>query len=367
MKAGRVLKFSVMMILIVGLIVSQTQCNLISSAVNVNLSQVPYEKVSDYNLFVGRMADLQPNEGLVAYDLITPLFTDYAHKLRYVWMPEGTSASYNGNDDEVLDFPKGAVLVKNFYYPHDLTKEDGEHRVMETRLLVNKGDEWEAYTYVWNDEQTEAYLEVAGSKANVEWVHYDGQSREVEYVIPNKNQCKGCHEYKGKLTPIGPKVRNLNREYEYDNGEVKNQLAKWEEAGYLQEGITLTDKPALANWEDDEADLDLRARAYLDVNCAHCHNADGPAHMSGLFLGYTEKSERALGVCKIPVSAGRGAGMHNFSIVPGHPENSIMTFRMGSVDPGIMMPEVGRKLKHDEGVMLIEEWIAAMPSRDCEL
>jgi hypothetical protein len=38
---------------------------------------------------------------------------------------------------------------------------------------------------------------------------------------------------------------------------------------------------------------------------------------------------------------------------------------MTSLDPGVMMPELGRRMVHREGVELLREWIAAMaePSR----
>ena len=55
------------------------------------------------------------NTGVVAYDLNTPLFSDYAHKLRTVWMPSGTSAKFD--PDATFDFPVGTVITKTFYYP----------------------------------------------------------------------------------------------------------------------------------------------------------------------------------------------------------------------------------------------------------
>ena len=118
--------------------------------------------------------------------------------------------------------------------------------------------------------------------------------------------------------------------------------------------------PNTANWEDPHFTLEDRARAYLDVNCGHCHHAKGPAMTSGLFLDYTEKDLRKLGVYKNPVAAGRGAGNLKYNIVPGKSDESILIYRMESTDSGIMMPESGRKLVHKEGVKLVKEWIRNM-------
>lgn len=104
-----------------------------------------------------------------------------------------------------------------------------------------------------------------------------------------------------------------------------------------------------------------RARAWLEINCASCHNPRGPARTSGLFLEYDQLEPTALGVCKPPVAAGRGSGGRAYGIVPGDPDASILTFRIESTELDIKMPELGRNLVDAEGVALIRAWIAAMP------
>ena len=118
--------------------------------------------------------------------------------------------------------------------------------------------------------------------------------------------------------------------------------------------------PVTPDWENPHYNLEGRARAYLDVNCAHCHNTKGPANTSGLFLDFGETDMKKLGIFKPPVAAGRGSGNLKFNIVPGQPDESILVYRMESTDPGILMPESGRKLVHKEGVNLIREWIKSM-------
>ena len=50
-------------------------------------------------------------EGFLPYDLNTPLFSDYAHKLRAVWLPPGTQAHYSA--DGVFDFPVGTIDLED--------------------------------------------------------------------------------------------------------------------------------------------------------------------------------------------------------------------------------------------------------------
>jgi len=108
-------------------------------------------------------------------------------------------------------------------------------------------------------------------------------------------------------------------------------------------------------------DLEHRARSYLDINCGHCHNPHGAADTSGLFLYGAETSARRLGVCKPPIAAGRGTGGRRVSVMPGEPDASILIFRVGDTDPGIMMPELGRATVHEEGLALLRRWVESLP------
>ena len=115
---------------------------------------------------------------------------------------------------------------------------------------------------------------------------------------------------------------------------------------------------------DSSGTLHERAMAYLDINCAHCHRREGSANTSGLHLRADAKLDLALGVYKATVSAGAGTGGNTYSIVPGHPEESIMIYRMSSTNPGAMMPELGRTINHTEGIALISDWIKNMEVED---
>jgi len=345
-----------------------------SPAVTIAAQDSIPDRLGDWHLLMADGKRLRLNDGVIPYDLNTPLFSDYALKLRTVWLPEGVAATYR--EDREFDFPVGTILSKTFHYRYGATgfqKLDAEvrlepdgsldleaHRIVETRLLVRYEDGWRAFPYVWNDAQTEAFLAVAGAQFDF---RFDDEP--FTYLVPDTNQCGACHapdHTTQELRPLGPKAHQLNRDFAYLDG-TQNQLAHWAATGRLA-GLP-PDPPQSARWsERDRESVDGLARVYLDVNCAHCHNPKGAADTSALVLSLDAAVDRRFGVCKPPVAVGRGSGNRRYDIFPGQPEQSILLFRMEHDDPAIMMPELGRTVSHAAGVALIREWIGSLPG-DC--
>ena len=296
-------------------------------------------KLSAYGFFADLPART-PAARVMPYTLNTPLFSDYAEKQRYLYLPAGTQARYE--PEAVLALPVGAALIKTFGY-----KQDGAFRPIETRLLLHRAAGWIALPYVWDADGRDATLKRAGTRIPVAFTDPSGQRQAISYAVPNQNQCKDCHALAGRITPIGPKARNLN------DGA---QLQRFAAAGLLDR--VPADAPRLARWDDASAPLADRARAYLETNCAHCHNPAGAASNSGLFLDGRQADATARGVAKHPVAAGRGSGGRIYDIDPGNPDNSILLYRMASTEPGIAMPELGRTLPHAEALAMLRAWIA---------
>jgi uncharacterized repeat protein (TIGR03806 family) len=313
----------------------------------------PAPTLASYRLFTDTGARI-PNAGLTPYALNTPLFSDYAEKQRYLFMPPGEHARYRPTG--VLDLPVGAVLVKTFAYPADFRAPTEKVRFIETRLLIHRADGWVPLTYIWNDAQTEAVLKRAGARTEVAFTDAKGAAMRFSYAVPNVNQCKECHQFGDALTPIGPKARNLNGDYAYGGG-IENQLAHWTRLGLLQGAPAPSSAPATPRWDDPNAPVQGRALAYLDANCAQCHNPLGAASNSGLYLEYERAASVARGLGKRPVAAGKASANLDFDIAPGEPDQSILIHRMESREPGVMMPELGRSLVHSEGVDLVRAYI----------
>jgi uncharacterized repeat protein (TIGR03806 family) len=331
------------------------------------------QRLSEWGLIVRNGRSLTLGRGVAAYEVNSPLFTDYALKLRTYYLPDGSPMRYHPDDS--FEFPVGSIITKTFFYPvrdglPEAAKEwDGDvqaldldaHRLMETRLLVRQADGWDALPYVWDGD--DAVLRVVGAVAPLE-LTLDGQQVEFPYLVPARSECASCHatdHADGRLQLVGLKARQLNRDYP---GTPGNQLTRWARAGHLEGLPDAAPIPHMIPWEGDEpASTAERARSYLDSNCGHCHSASGPAKTSGLLLDAATTDHRHLGLCKPPIAAGRGTGGRRYSITPGDPDASILVFRMEASDPAIRMPELGRSLVHREGVALVRGWIESLPGQ----
>jgi uncharacterized repeat protein (TIGR03806 family) len=327
-------------------------------AVSFDLQTVPYTNLSDYHFFNGNIADLIPNNKVLPYDLITPLFSDYAEKSRFIWMPAGVSATYE-SDNKVLNFPDGTVMIKNFYY--DNVQPEGNRKILETRLIYKKNGAWVFADYTWNDDQTGATYSLTGSFVPVQWIDKNDILRNVDFRIPPESECFTCHKVSNmSLTvssPIGPKPQNLNRMYNYGEGEI-NQLGKWVEEGYLESYPS--DINTVVAWDDSTQLLKDRVRAYLDMNCSHCHQQGSHCSYRPLRFAYSETafSEDSLGVCIEPQEFIPGPMTH--IIARGNPTKSVLYFRLNSTQEQFRMPLLGRSVVHEEAVALVSAYINSL-------
>ena len=285
--------------------------------------------LSDLNVYVGHLSNLQISPYAFEYDLHSRLFSDYATKQRFFILPIGETLVYNG--DGLPIFPNNSIIVKTFFYNIDDRAPALGQQIIETRLLIKINGSWETGDYKWNDEQTEATLDLNGSIVPVNWIDSDGDTRSVDYEIPSNTDCFTCHQSSGTMTPIGPKMRNINFNF---NGS--NQIQTLINSNVIT-GIT---DPAtvslLPKWDDLLAPLDARARAYMDINCAHCHRQGGSCEeVSDLRLDYETPYIESL------ISQRR---------------NSILT-RIQNTIPEYGMPLIGTTILHEEGIDLLIEYI----------
>lgn len=330
------------------------------SPVSVDLTQVPYPKLSDYKFFEGPLKNLKPSSKVIPYELASTLFTDYAQKKRFVWMPSGSKATYDA-DGKILKFPIGTALIKTFYY--DNVQPSNTTRIIETRVMIKKGvdlqtqkDIWIFANYIWNDTQTEALFDLNGSYFPVTWKDENNIIKSSNYRIPSGTECLTCHKSNEKPIPIGPKPQNLNFNYTYSAGS-KNQLAKWKEIGYLESYPS--DIVSTIDWKDTSKSLDLRVRSYIDANCAHCHSTNSHCDYRPMRFAFSETvNPTNLGICVAPQE--NIDNSLTYIVTKGNSQRSVMHYRMSSVNEATRMPLLGRTIVHEEAVQLIQEWINSL-------
>ncbi len=325
-------------------------------------AKFPYQNLSEYDFFEGVLADLLPVDGVVPYQVISPLWADHAGKSRYIVLPEGEQIVADGPED--WDYPDGTVIIKTFFYSTDKRRADETATPIETRLMIKEAADWKGHTYIWNETLTDAVRKVSGKRVQLSFADESGEATTQEYIVPNTNQCKDCHERDHLSRPLGLVSRQLNRPVER-GGVTVSQLDWLNKKQIFAAALMPLESGHLVDPFGD-APLADRARAYLDSNCSHCHRDGGNGGPSGLVLLAQETFPRAYGVCKGPVAAGDGTGGFYNDILPGHPEESIIVHRMKSTDPEIKMPEIPNRLPHQAGVELVSEWIRQMPEMSCD-
>lgn len=383
-------------------------------AINRDALAVNCPRLDQYNLFADPHDPRStPHEGGVPFVLNTKLFSDYATKYRVAFIPPGTKAIYydgqnGGNLNGALHFPNGTVIAKTFAFTDE---SQGTEELVETRLLIRRVGEsgkpfWDGLTYIWGtgeDGQPVANLAMGGGTRAVSWHYQDVNSGRLlsgstdHYAIPNANQCITCHsndDVASGSAPIGPKPRNLNRPYEPESSFMGtggqagfprvNQLKFLQDRGLISGMPTLqlngqgiaTNIERLPHWNvpgdggdtaGSDADIEHRMRAYLEVNCQHCHNDRGAASNTGFYLDHFRAVDASYGICKKPTATGGGSCGRQHVIVPGDPDASIVSCRVGSSqDPQRMMPPIGRSVTHAEALALLDNWIGNVVTTDYE-
>lgn len=351
----------------------QDYVDIPTSPVKVDLTQVPYPKLSDYHFFEGDMKNQVPSLNVIPYAPASSLFTDYAHKKRFVWMPIGVKATFNG-DTNVLELPVGAALIKTFYY--EKVQPSNTTRILETRIMIRKTTGWIFANYVWNEAQTEALLDLSGSFVNISWKDESDIVKTTDYRIPSEVQCIICHKNTENIggtlqtihIPIGIKPQNLNFNYNYGTSS-QNQLTKWIEQGYLENSFTLpTENNTTIDYNDTSKSLEKRARSYVDINCAHCHQNGKHCDYRPMRFAFNETGNvnglTNMGVCVDTQDMQDFAPALSKIVTPGNVNRSMLYHRLNTTNEAYRMPLHGRTVIHEEGLTLIGQWINSL--QPCE-
>lgn len=377
-----------------------------AGAVNFGAAPVDCPELADYNLFADPSDPRSaPNSGGVPFVLNSKLFSDYSLKYRVLYLPPGSKAVYRdagGSDpNTAIAFPVGTIIAKTFAF-----NDGGDEDSIETRLLIkrttpNGSVRWAGSAYIWEDDGNGgkvARLARIGDKVAVSWDFEDPETNTTHtgstdnYLVPTQSQCQSCHanlDGDPGAAPIGPKVRNLNRPYRSESPATTdqaahpvaglNQIQYWCDNGILSGcpsnlGVDPTTQIA-ANVEHvakfnvpgssghaagSDEDIEARARAWLEVNCQHCHNNKGFAANTGFYLDVFRPVNTSYGICKGPTATGaEGSGGRAVDIHPGNAAASILEYRISdqATTAAARMPPIARSVVDEEAHALIEQWI----------
>lgn len=295
------------------------------------------ESLSDMGIFQGDLNTLTPANDVVLYELNSSLFTDFAKKQRLIRLPEGTTMEFNGTELQP-DFPDNTLMAKTFYYNFDDRDPSLGRQIIETRVFIKVDGVWISGDYIWNETQTQATYRETSSVEPITFIDSDGFERNIDYVIPSNQECASCHNNNNVTRPIGFKLRSLN--FNPNNGTVnENQLDYLISRGMLT-GVTPSQISLLPDWTDIEAyDIFERSRAYIDINCAHCHQPGG--EIEGDFnidFRYETPFEET------GIFANRGD----------------IEARFESTDPMFRMPQLGRTVVHEDALAMLLEYLEAI-------
>jgi uncharacterized repeat protein (TIGR03806 family) len=335
------------------------------------------QKLSETGLFTST-ADLEPAPGLIPYSVNAPLWSDHAEKDRFIALPGDSKIELDSvvyphgpnYPDLGWRFPDGTVLVKTFSMDTEVGNPDSrrrlETRILQYRKMPGNDDEygaqyWYGYTYVWNDQQTDA--ELLGAQGldrtlKIRDPRVPDGVREQTWHFPSRAECTLCHTMAAKYV-LGVTTLQMNKDHDYGGGKVANQLEVLERLGVFKQKLPkpAAEMPRLADYRDTAANLHLRARAYLHANCAHCHRMWGGGNADfDLQASLPLAESRA-----VNTRPGQGTFKLNDPriLVPGQPDRSLVVQRM-TLDGLGRMPHIAANQKDEAAIKMLREWVESL-------
>jgi uncharacterized repeat protein (TIGR03806 family) len=297
--------------------------------------------------------DLTPREGLVAYDINAPFWSDGAQKQRWMALPTGQHIEFSAERE--WTFPAGTVFVKHFALPVDEAHPKGPRTPVETRVLVRDADGGiYGACYRWRADGSDADLVTEPLTALVQVGRGTG-ARTQSWYFPGMEDCRVCHTPVSGLV-LGVKTRQLNRPL---GNSAENQLTLWARAGLF--GQTPPDihpqrLAKLAGADDQARSAEDRARSFLDVNCSNCHR---PGGVAGNFDARYETPLARQNLLDGPVLIDLGIDRAKV-ISPHDPWRSLALVRIETSDR-TRMPPLAHERIDAQGARVLREWIASLP------
>lgn len=286
-----------------------------------------------------------------------PLWSDGSSKRRWLRLPPGTSI--DASDVDAWKFPPGTRLWKEFSHG----------RPIETRMIERLPDgSWRFSVYVWNEQGTEANLAPENGIAALPAATAPGG----KYRILAQADCRACHEA-ANVPVLGLSALQLSPDrdpmaanaFPVSPGDVDlPRLVSKGDISKLSREF-LTHPPRIAA----RSPLERAALGYLHGNCGHCHSRPDSDPLLSVDLvleqslsGKANASAAVLATLVDVQGRYRMPGAQAV-VVPGHPEQSMLTMRMKTRNPLARMPPLGTSVPDAQGIALVENWIGDLPPK----
>ncbi len=281
-----------------------------------------------------------PLPALIPYQVRVSFWSDGADKERWLALPDETQLSVQPDGHMVI--PPRALTIKTFWLAN--------HRV-ETRFFVRWADgSYGGYSYLWNDEQTEATLLPEGGETH--------QVGGAPWYFPSRAECDRCHTPAAGYI-LGLETMQLDKDLSYASGKRANQLDTLTHVGMLPNVRTMsTLNPSALNplpAPEESASSEAHARAYLHVNCSPCHRPGG-AGLGSMDLRISGPSSS---FCMTEPTQGDLGAPEARILTPGRPNDSLLFLRASRRGEGAMPPLASEQVDAD-GQKVLERWIESM-------
>jgi uncharacterized repeat protein (TIGR03806 family) len=296
---------------------------------------VPLPELLSQTGMFSDLAALEPVASALEYSVNAPLWSDGADKARVMRVPDG--AAIELSPDGQWQFPDGTTFAKTF-------QDAAGGRRFETRIIRKQLGHWQAASYVWNEAQTEAEIARQGASIDVET-----EAGLVTWTVPSSDDCRSCHTGAAGFV-LGVETAQVNTA-----GQIEDWIARGVLTGAPADLGTL---PALAQPDDEGADLEARARAYLHANCAQCHRPEGPGNAL-IDLRWTTPLTETRTVGEAPSQGDLGVA-DALIVAPGEPDRSTLVLRAATRELGAMPPLASDQVD-EAGVQLLRDWVASLP------
>lgn len=319
-------------------------------------------KLSETGLFAD-VAKQTPAAGVVPFDIRAPMWSEGGKGRRFaamvgagdcvstkIWQNKGRNRI-----ESKVSWPKDTVLAKTI----SLEMENGNRataRNIETQLLHFDGEAWNAYSYRWNDDATDADLvgpHGGERRLNLKGSTYPGGRHTHTWRFHSRAECIRCHNsWSGFALALQPQ--------QLTDDSAKRLTA----LGLIDADYSRKSEARLSNPHDESLALVSRARSWLHANCAHCHRENGGGSVP-LILNAELGQDELRALNEKPT---RGDfGMKDAKVIlPGSPWKSVLLHRIATSGTG-HMPPLGPRDVDEHAIGFMAEWILSMSKASRQL